>query len=355
MSRSRNFVFTLNNPSEGLREVLREKNFTYLCWGEEVGEQGTPHLQGFFSTKDAHTLKSMIASLAMPMVHLEIMRGTPAQAIAYCQKEGKFFEWGKRPATPAEKGKRGGQAEKERWDTTLHLAKHGRFEDIDAQLQITQFQNLQRVRHAYLKRQQLPDMLSPVLWCWGKTGTGKSRSARAAFPDAYLKTANNKWWCDYNGEEYVLIEDVDRTHDYQGYVFKIWFDRYPFAAEYKGGHTVIRPKLICVTSNYHPSDIWTNESDLDPILRRLKIIEFKEGQDSPLLSFFRINPLPDTHLLDHDFIETQDLISEESSLPWEEQHSVFSASSGFECEWEDGKSLTSDNSSFDYEWEDEED
>jgi hypothetical protein len=47
-----------------------------------------------------------------------------------------------------------------------------------------------------------------------------------------------------------------------------------FPAEIKGGKIDIRPKKIIVTSNYHPRDIWENEQDYMPILRRFRITHF---------------------------------------------------------------------------------
>jgi hypothetical protein len=40
----------------------------------------------------------------------------------------------------------------------------------------------------------------------------------------------------------------------------------------------MRPKLIVVTSNFHPSDIWLRERDSDPVIKRFDIYEFKENQ-----------------------------------------------------------------------------
>lgn len=136
--------------------------------------------------------------------------------------------------------------------------------------------------------QKKPDDLPPVYhadvkqigyWYYGKTGVGKTHAANADFPDAYRKCANNKWWCGYQDEDNVIIDDLDKKHDYMGYHLKIWADRYAFNAEIKGSSRFIRPKVICVTSNYHPKEIWDDDSTLGPIMRRFKIVHFRSLRD----------------------------------------------------------------------------
>ena len=46
-----------------------------------------------------------------------------------------------------------------------------------------------------------------------------------------------------------------------------------FTAEVKGGSLRIRPELIIVTSNYLPSQCFSNEEDVGPILRRFRVIQ----------------------------------------------------------------------------------
>lgn len=63
----------------------------------------------------------------------------------------------------------------------------------------------------------------------------------------------NKWWDAYEGEPCVLIEDADPTQcKYLAHHFKVWCDRYSFAAEQKNGRIQINPGdfHFVVTSNY---------------------------------------------------------------------------------------------------------
>ncbi len=146
---------------------------------------------------------------------------------------------------------------------------------------------------------ELHDSTNKHIWCVGPSGSGKSRWAReysAAFTDdvavapssikprskfseaagaavAYDKLLN-KWWDNYDNEEVVILDDFDKRHDMLVPFLKRWADRYPFRAEIKGGTINIRPKLIIVTSNWYPSEIWSDKNDLEPIMRRFIIKEF---------------------------------------------------------------------------------
>lgn len=91
----RNVCFTLNNYIEqditALNEIY-ETYMSYLIVGREVGEQGTPHLQGYFELKKQQRFETLKKRL--PRYHLEARKGTAEQAIKYCKKECNFIERG---------------------------------------------------------------------------------------------------------------------------------------------------------------------------------------------------------------------------------------------------------------------
>lgn len=98
MSRAKNWCFTLNNYSQDDIDRLSaaRPDISYLIAGKEVGDSGTPHLQGFFSC--ATQLRLRAAKALIGEAHLTVARNVP-NSIAYCKKDGDFFEIGQAPPT----------------------------------------------------------------------------------------------------------------------------------------------------------------------------------------------------------------------------------------------------------------
>lgn len=97
MSRIRNVCFTCNNYTEDRYcELLNLDIWKYIVIGKEVGDSGTPHLQGYGTLKK-QTTYSKIQTL-LKGCHVEGRKGTHKQAAQYCKKDGLFEEAGEAPA-----------------------------------------------------------------------------------------------------------------------------------------------------------------------------------------------------------------------------------------------------------------
>jgi len=275
MSRSRNFCFTLNNYSEADLERLLDVDCKYVVIGKEVGQAkedgtpGTPHLQGYFSFNLQKTLAA--CKKVDPRAHWEICKGLPSQNRAYCIKQGDFQEKGKIPADPSEKG----EGEKRRWEDAFAAVKENRIEDVPADIKCRHLKSIEYAvtREADSMRKLSNLEFSSNEWRWGDPKSGKSEGARLENPDHYVKLVRSKWFDNYKHEPCVIIEDIDPESAKSAQFLKTLADIYPLPVEVKGGTMMIRPKRIIVTSNYHPSDIFSGV-DLEAILRRFLVLHF---------------------------------------------------------------------------------
>lgn len=306
---------TLHLVREGKRDISR-KAIELLCgmlplrkinvcrFAMEYTAEGKAHVQWFIQFKDVkklHDVRSMLRGLA----HVIEASGTAHHNWIYCGKGcqskeefnllkcngpnyGKnvdiIFEYGTPPSIKGKQlgSKKGGDKNAERWDQAWESARTGRMLDIPSDLRVCHYNVFKKVKVDFGDR---PEDIIPVpgvkvnFWFYGKSGTGKSLTARREFPGAYFKSAANKWWDGYQGESVVIIDDFDKDHKWQGHNLKIWLDCYAFGAEVKGCSVLARPKTFVITSNWHPNEVWDDHHTLEPLLRRTKVVRFvKLGQ-----------------------------------------------------------------------------
>lgn len=271
----KHWVFTINNYDENIEFDLEP--WKYLVYGKEVGESGTPHLQGFGSLHKRKRRSAVAKLKGFEHAFLEAAKGTPAQASAYCKKDGDFVEHGEPP-------KSSGEVTAEHWDHWLAAAKAGKFEDIPAKILIKHFRTCQAIRAEYMPNPpDLPPGTICGVWIWGPRNVGKSHYVREHFEDIYDKGLN-KWWDGYREQRTVLLEDVDANQiNWLPNFMKRWVDRYSFPAEIKGTNRQIRPQEVVVTSNYSLSK-WLSmkerqagDSELfEAVTRRFKVLHMPE-------------------------------------------------------------------------------
>lgn len=267
IQKNRNWCFTLSNYTDRHIEHIDALECRYVGYGKEIAPStGTPHLQGFIvfdGPKTFNTVRKLLEG-----ANIEVMKGSFDRNVKYCSKEGKYTGRGEPLTSQKEKGEKG----KQWWLDQVQAVSRHEYLEVDTKTLIQNFSGLHRAAQVLFPI-SLEDTTETHLWYYGPSRTGKSRAARSEYPNSYKKMCN-KWWDGYTNQEAVLIEDLGRNHDKLVDHLKIWADRYAFPAEFKGGKIDIRPRIIIVTSNYHPSDIWTSEQDLDPICKRFKIVRF---------------------------------------------------------------------------------
>lgn len=266
----RHWCFTANNYKEEPSTYIGLWPYTYLVIGKEVGESGTPHLQGYVYLKKPAELSFLRKLLNC---HWEPMQGTPEQASTYCKKDGDFVEDGD---VPLPQHKAGNEANKLKYTTMWELAKKGDIEavaELDPRSAIVHYRTLKQIGLDHRSTPVARDCLDNI-WVWGLSGCGKSRTSKEVFPGSYYKAVQHKWWDGYDPKIHsaVIMEDIDPQHHYQAHNFKIWLDYEPFYAEVKGGQIQIRPKNIVITSQYPPDKVFLVPEDLAAVRRRCKVI-----------------------------------------------------------------------------------
>lgn len=282
-ARNRGFTFTVNNYSDRDIESIKALDCKYAVVGYEVAPStGTKHLQGYVYWQNAKTFTAT-KRLLPKGCHIEVARGSADDNYEYCTKTGKhlvkdapvqeFFEVGTRPMSQKEKGQRGAEF----WDSQKDLIEQGKVDQVDSKVLITHYGNVQKMAAAAATKRKLTNSNELAIWYYGPPGCGKSHYVREQYPDAYIKLSDVKWWDHYEQgvHDTVIIEDFHPTKaslELLGQM-KHWTDKYPFPVEIKNHVIKIRPKLVVITSNFHPLDIWPSEDLVLPLLRRLRIIK----------------------------------------------------------------------------------
>jgi len=275
-NRSRGWCFTLNNYHQEDCDKILELEADYIICGKEKGDKKqTPHLQGYMYWKNAHSFKSVTKLLGK--AHWTPANGSAEENRKYCTKEGDLLiEKGERPQEPKKQGDKG----KDFWNKVKEKAVDGKLDELPSKIYVTMYRTLTAIQKDHMKKCE-PEPETTGEWWYGPSGSGKSKTARETYPDAYIKGVN-KWWDGYRGEEVVIIEDLDKFNVSMGGDLKRWCDHYSFPAEIKGGGMNIRPKKIIITSQYDIGEIWDDQATVDALERRCEKVKFSvAGADVP--------------------------------------------------------------------------
>lgn len=264
MSKCRSYCFTLNNYTEielnALKSVpLEQNNIRYLCFGQEIAPTtGTPHLQGFLYLTNPRTMVALHRLPGFGRAAFIRANGTPQQNRDYCIKgdeEGgpekvldeNFFEYGSFPSQGARNDLQ--QAALDFVESGYSMSRLANTKpDI-----FIKFHNGFR-QMAALQFQDQRNWKTKILWLYGPTGTGKSRTAADLSTHGvslYYKDPTNKWWDGYTNQPVAVVDDYRQDMCTFATLLRL-FDRYPMPLEVKGGSIQCRFKWIIITCPKRP-------------------------------------------------------------------------------------------------------
>lgn len=268
---SKDWCFTLNNYDESDVDRINGLNgcdeLCYLVCGREIGESGTRHLQGFLQTRRKKTMAGIKDLLGSNSIHLEARRGTPTEASEYCKKENNWFEFGQMD----ERRGRGFRSDLVAIQEKLH--NRTPISNI-AREHFSDYIRYHRGIMAYQSLLSTPrDFRTQVVWFHGPTGTGKSKRA---FSEAhnlsggsvcYVADISLKWFDPYSSEKAVILDDFDGSAPIA--LLLRLFDRYPMRVPIKGGFVEWCPRIVWITSNRSPEELYGSQFQYDALLRRI--------------------------------------------------------------------------------------
>lgn len=268
------WCFTLNNYNQDDIIKFRElSGCVYKVFQEEVGENGTHHLQGYlyFQKKARLSAVKKIDGRA----HWELSKGNAQQNTDYCTKD----ETRKAGTEPFVEGIMPQQGKRTDLEGVYRDIENGAtvndIIDNAPEVYIKYHSGIEKVIAA---KQPARDFKTEIFWYYGATGTGKSRKAHhEAGPDAYSKMGNNKWWDGYCGHDVVIIDDYRKDLCPFHVLLKL-FDRYPMRVEVKGASVQFAPRRIYVTTPLSPRETWRCEDgsereDIGQLIRRIEHVE----------------------------------------------------------------------------------
>lgn len=222
----RRYCWTLNNYTATEVEdimLLCDSNdyIRGLGFGYEVGENGTPHLQGVIALQRNCRITQVRSWDGLQRAHFEPMSGTWEQAEEYCQKEGHYQFWGERPTQ--RQGRRTDLIELQQalddGDSLRDISRAHFGQWMRYERSIRSYRNMdilgRRVDPEYSLESfpwEEPDEVKSLI-LWGSAGIGKTEFAKALLPRclfvSHMDDLRSFDPSDYDG---IVFDDMNFSH-----------------------------------------------------------------------------------------------------------------------------------------------
>jgi len=258
----RAWVFTWNNPPADAYELLSAQRhlINSINVGREVGESGTPHLQGHAVFKNPLRLSAILRHLPHG-IHWEVRMGTEKQAVDYTMKEGDpdRLDWDDRS--------QGARTDIRAMSALVAQAPRNAVRAVASQMPdmfVKYHHGVSALARALLPQSALRTERT-CTWYYGPSGTGKTHTAvteataLAGGDDTNVfiwNTQNFKFAGTYSGQQFVVIDEL--RADWAGFTYArllTLLDVYRTEVEVKGGQLDWCATHVWITSPMHPDQL----------------------------------------------------------------------------------------------------
>lgn len=255
----RTWGYTINNYTDDEINKLKVLTVKMHRCAKEVGENGTPHLQGAITFERTYRMAAL--KKLFPRAHWK--PGKTCDPENYCIKGEIIIDTVNR-----EQGKRTDLAE------AIEVGRTEGYREMaiaHPETFVKYHRGLKELLFTIEEPKEWYD--TKVYIFWGPTGSGKSRKARQMDPNLYnVPEPNNGslWFDGYRGQKTILLDDFYGWIKYHT-LLQIT-DGYPYQAPTKGSFVHRQWDTVIITSN-KPPEKWYNRDEITALTRRITSIE----------------------------------------------------------------------------------
>lgn len=284
----KNTIFVINHwTPEEYDAIVSFDGYQYMIVAKEVGDSGTPHLQGYLQLKVKKRWSTLKKVDGFARAHFERAKGTAKQNMIYCCKGNQpksewelFKDKGPNYGVDAcfeEFGEMTKQGQREDLKKIKLMVKEGKpLKEIWDKATGYQAYKMGEIGKQFYqdKRCAKPE----VLWFYGPTGSGKTSGAFKYLEhvsegeDIWISNGDLIWWEGYVDQRYVILDDFRASHCMFSLLLR-YLDRYPIRVPIKGGSRPLLATHIIVTSPFHPKSVYKEREDIGQLLRRIDRVE----------------------------------------------------------------------------------
>jgi len=228
----------------------------YITWQYERADQGQLHLQGYLELIKAQYVSWLHANISATAGFL-VRKGTQEQAVVYVQKEESRVQgpWSLGTKT---RGK-GMRTDLDAFRDAISAGSPMRDLQYNHLVCLAKYPRLYHMLRPLARPVRRKGQGVQVTLCFGKPGTGKTRSIYDQWEDSpqFYRIPSCRsggiWMNGYDFHEKVLLDEFAgrSSHMRLDRLLEIT-DRYPLRLETKGGFCWFHPTHLAITTTLHP-------------------------------------------------------------------------------------------------------